>query len=182
MAPDSVSMRFLKRQSCTASNSGWGMASSFLTSIFDTSYILYTSLAGVLQGMEREKMTRFLVWLFLGVALTPAAMAACPYETEEIRITEALTEEDTVHIIMGEELDKFVKNANDLWNIGWQRAQISHIYAIEAEQKAHNEHFQIIHLFFIGSDGCIAYYQTVYKAVLQLALADDPQAIIGHRQ
>jgi hypothetical protein len=126
-------------------------------------------------------MTRFLVWLFLGVAVSTSAIA-CPLETEEVRITEALTPDDKVHIIMGAELDKFVKNANDLWNIGWQRAQISHIYAIEATQKAHNPHFQIIHLFFIGSDGCIAYYQTVYAAVLQLALADDPQAIIGHRQ
>jgi hypothetical protein len=126
-------------------------------------------------------MTRFLVWLFLGVALTPSAMA-CPVETQEVRITEALTPDDTVHIIMDEELDKFIRNANDLWNIGWQREQIARIYAIEAAEKAHNPHFQIIHLFFIGSDGCIAYYQTVYAAVLQLALADDPQAIIGHRQ
>jgi hypothetical protein len=123
-------------------------------------------------------MTRFLVWLFLGVALTPAAMA-CPVETQEVRITEALTEDDVVHIIVDEELDIFVKNANDLYNIGWQRAQISRIYAIEATQKAHNPHFQIIHLFFVGPDGCIAYYQTVYQAVLQLMLDPDAREKLG---
>jgi hypothetical protein len=123
-------------------------------------------------------MTRFLIWLFLGVAVSTSAIA-CPYETEEVRITEALTEDDTVRIIMDEELDTFVKNANDLYNIGWQRAQIARIYAIEAEQKAHNPHFQIIHLFFVGPDGCIAYYQTVYSAVLQLMLDPDAREKLG---
>jgi hypothetical protein len=126
-------------------------------------------------------MTRFLVWLFLGVALSFPALA-CPPETQETRITEALTADDVYIIIEGEDLDLFIKNSNDLYNIGWQRSTISKIYAIESEHKSDNPHFQVVHLFFIDNEGCIAYYQTVYAAVLTLVLADDPQSLLGGRE
>jgi hypothetical protein len=124
-------------------------------------------------------MIRLAVWAILAMAFFVSPALACPSETEEARITEALTTDDTYFVIDGADLDKFVKNANELYNIGWQRATITKIYAIKSEMQADNPHFQIWHLFFVAPDGCIAYYQTVYGAVLALVLADDPQALLG---
>ena len=127
-------------------------------------------------------MTRFVVWAILAMAFFVTPALSCPSETEEARITEALTADDTYFIIEGVELDKFVKNANELYNIGWQRGGILKIYAIQSELVADNPHFQIWHLFFVDPNGCIAYYQTVYGAVLALVLADDPQALLGGKE
>jgi len=115
-------------------------------------------------------MTRFAVLLALLGAFFVTPAIGCPSETQEARITEALTAEDSYYILQGEELDTFITNANDLYNIGWQRNTVSKLYVIESEVKADNPHFQIYHLFFISPDGCIAYYQTVYGAVLQLVM------------
>ena len=123
-------------------------------------------------------MKRFLIAALFG-AFFVTPVLACPYETEEARITEALSDEDFYAVIEGEMLDLFVKNANDLWNIGWKREDILKIYAIDAEIKADNPHFQVVHLFFIGPDGCIVYYQTTYAAVLELVLDPDPAGKLG---
>jgi hypothetical protein len=113
----------------------------------------------------------------LAVAFSLAT--ACAPEAQEARITEALAPTDTYFLVEGDKLDLFIKNANELYNIGWQRAQIAKVYVIEAEQKAEHEHFQIMHVFFVTPDGCIGHYQTVYKAIIDLLLAPDPSKILG---
>ena len=120
-------------------------------------------------------MTRFVVWAILAMAFFVTPALGCPSETEEARITEALTADDSYYILEGAELDTFITNANDLYNIGWQRNTVAKLYVIEAEYKDPSPHFQVYHLFFIGPDGCIVYYQSVYGAVLQLVMSHDPQ-------
>jgi hypothetical protein len=100
----------------------------------------------------------------------------CAPEAQEERITEAIAPTDVVMILEGEKLDLFVKNANELYNIGWQRNQIAKVYIIEAEQKAKHRQFQVEHVFFVTNDGCIGWYQTVYKAIIDLLLLDDPMS------
>jgi hypothetical protein len=99
---------------------------------------------------------------------------ACAPEAQEERITEAIAPTDVVTILEGEKLDLFIKNANELYNIGWQRNQIAKVYIIEAEEKAQHSQFQIEHVFFVTNDHCIGWYQTVYKAITDLLLSDDP--------
>ena len=101
---------------------------------------------------------------------------ACAPEAQEERITEAIAPTDVVMTLEGEKLDLFIKNANELYNIGWQRNQIEKVYVIEAEVKHENKHFQVMHVFFITSDHCIGHYQTVYKAIIDLLLSDDPMS------
>src|SRR4029078_2424456 len=114
------------------------------------------------------------------IASTVAAHAAvCPKETAEARITEIVTPQDKVEILDVDRLDLFLKNANDLYNIGWQAKQIAKVYVIEAEHKADNPHFQVEHLFFIDRDSCIACYQTTYKAVVDLLLSPKPCEVLG---
>lgn len=111
--------------------------------------------------------------------LAVALLLVCAPEAQEERITEAITSNDVVLILEGEKLDLFIKNANSLYNIGWQRNQISKVYVIEAEQKAEHSQFQIEHVFFVTKDHCIGHYQTVYKAIIDLLLLDDPSAALG---
>lgn len=103
---------------------------------------------------------------------------SCPVETSEDRITEILTPDDNYIVIEGEQLDVFIENANKLYNIGWVRAQISKVYAIDAEFK-HEGDFQAVHLFFIGTDGCIRWYQTTYAVVVRQLLDPDPMGKRG---
>jgi hypothetical protein len=100
----------------------------------------------------------------------------CAPEAQEERITEAIAPTDVVMILEGEKLDLFIKNANELYNIGWQRNQIAKVYIIEAEAKASHRQFQIEHVFFVTPDHCIGHYQTVYKAIIDLLLSDDPMS------
>jgi hypothetical protein len=115
----------------------------------------------------------------LKAAIIALVALACAPEAQEARITEAIAPSDVVLIIEGEKLDLFIKNANSLYNIGWQREQIAKVYVIEAEEKAEHKQFQIEHVFFVTADHCIGHYQTVYKAIIDLLLAEDPQSILG---
>lgn len=108
-----------------------------------------------------------------------AKLLACAPEAQEERITEAIAPSDVVQVIEGEKLDLFIRNANNLYNIGWQRGQILKVYVIEAEEKAPHKQFQVMHVFFVTNDHCIGWYQTVYRAIIDLLLADDPVAIIA---
>ncbi len=121
----------------------------------------------------------FIVCSFLLASAFAARAATCSEETSEQRITEIITPADKVDILDGDRLSLFVKNANDLYNIGWVRDEIVKIYAIEAAMKADNPHFQAVHLFFIGRDGCIAYYETIYKALLDVLLSEKPCEALG---
>src|SRR4029078_13711442 len=139
--------------------------------------------------MENEEHSRayfagLLVVVFIVVAVLIASTVAahagvCPKETAEARITEIVTPEDKVEVIDGDRLDLFLKNANELYNIGWQSKQIAKVYVIEAQRKADNPHLQVEHLFFIDRDLCIAYYQTTYKAVVDLLLSPKPCEVLG---
>lgn len=107
-----------------------------------------------------------------------AATEKCAYEAQETRITEAITAEDKYFVIEGKALDLFIKNANDLYNIGWVREQIGKVYVIEAEMKAENPHFQVVHVFIVTTDGCIGHYQQTYAAVIKLLLLEDPMKFL----
>ncbi len=121
----------------------------------------------------------FITIMVLVLSAFAAKAATCSPETAEERITEKIAPEDTVRIIEGDELTLFVTNANDLYNIGWVRKDISRIYVIDAESKSDNPKFQPVHLFFINTDHCIAYYQTAYKAVVELLLSPKPCQVLG---
>ncbi len=136
--------------------------------------------------MENETNKAYLaaacVVVFIAVAvliLSAFAARACSKETSEERITEAITPADKVDVLTGERLTLFLKNANDLYNIGWQGDEIVKVYVIEAEARADNPHFQVVHVFFIGRDGCIAYYQTTFKAVVDMLLSPKPCEVLG---
>jgi hypothetical protein len=111
--------------------------------------------------------------VFKALALA-LAVSFCAPEAQEERITEAIAPSDVVMILEGEKLDLFIKNANELYNIGWQRNQIAKVYIIEAEEKHKHKQFQIEHVFFVTPDHCIGYYQQVYKAIIDLLLLEDP--------
>jgi hypothetical protein len=122
-------------------------------------------------------MRKFLLSLFLPLLFFASPVAAadsCPAETSEQRIKENITPEDKYQIIEGEQLDLFIKNSNQLYNIGWQREQIARVWSIEAVAKHDNPRFQAVHLFFIGTDGCIRFYQGTYKVIVELLLKEDP--------
>ena len=108
-----------------------------------------------------------------------AGAKGCTQETDEQRIIEKIAPNDTVKIIEGADLDLFIANADDLYNIGWVRKEIARIYSIDAEIKSDNPKFQPVHLFFINNDHCIAYYQTAYKAVIELLLSPKPCEVLG---
>jgi hypothetical protein len=121
----------------------------------------------------------------LGAALaliffvTPVNSGVCHKENSLDRLTEAFTPADHYFIIDGQKLDLFIKNANDLYNIGWIRADISKIYVVDAEVKAAHQKFQIEWLFFIDNDNCIQYYQDAYRAIVDLLLAEKPCEVLG---
>lgn len=120
------------------------------------------------------------VFIVTAVSIVSAYSATrCAAETDEARVTEALTPSDKYFILTGADLDRFIINVNDLYNIGWKRADIDKVYAIEAEKKSDNPNFQVEHLFFIGPDHCIHYYQTVYKALLDVLLSPKPCKVLG---
>ena len=127
-------------------------------------------------------MKNLLALIAVAVALTlaPASGKAeeCASEVQEERITEKLTPEDKYFIVEGEQLDLFIENSNKLYNIGWVRGQIAKVWVIQAEDKHANERFQTVHLFFIGTNGCIRFYQTTYSIVVTQLL--DPEG--AHRE
>jgi hypothetical protein len=129
--------------------------------------------------MKKLLLSLFLPLLFFA---SPAAADTCPAETSEQRIKEAITPEDKYQIIEGEALDLFIRNANQLYNIGWQREQIARVWSIEAVAKHDNPRFQAVHLFFIGTDGCIRFYQGTYQVIVNLLLQEDPMKFLEGRE
>lgn len=116
-----------------------------------------------------------LIFVLSACALQPAlAVDSCPPQTSEQRIIEALTPEDKYQVIEGTDLDLFIKNTNELYNIGWVREQIARVWVIEAVAKHKTPDFQAVHLFFIGTDGCIRWYQGTYAVVVRQLLDPDP--------
>lgn len=118
--------------------------------------------------------------IVLALLITPAKADACAYEAQEARITEELTKEPDreYFVIEGELLDLFVKNINDLYNVGLVREQIGKIYIIDQAMHPKNPNFQGVHMFVLDTTGCIGYYQTTYKVVIKLLLSDDPHKLL----
>lgn len=116
----------------------------------------------------------------LSLLITPAYADSCAYEAQEARITEELQKEPDreYFIIESEQLDLFVKNINDLYNVGLVREQIGKIYIIDQSMHPKNPNFQGVHMFVVTPDGCIGYYQTTYKVVIKLLLSDDPHKLL----
>jgi hypothetical protein len=108
-----------------------------------------------------------------------AFASACKPETAEPRIIDLITPQDKFFVLTGAQLDRFILNANDLYNIGWVRKDIAKIYVVDAEYRADNPKFQAEHLFFISPEGCIDFYQTTYRALVDLLLAEKPCEVLG---
>ncbi len=121
----------------------------------------------------------FIACMVLIMSAFAARASTCSHETDEARITELLTPDDKFFVIDGDKLDLFIRNADDLYNIGWVRKEVTKIYAIDSEIKADNPRFQAVHLFFINADHCIAYYQTTYRVVVDLLLSPKPCKVLG---
>lgn len=122
--------------------------------------------------------------IVFALLITPAKADNCAYEANEARITEELIKEPDrpYFIIEGNDLDLFIKNLNDIYNVGLIRGQVGKIYIIDQAMHPSNPNFQGVHMFVVTPDGCIGYYQTTYKVIIRLLLSEDPMAILeGHR-
>jgi len=116
---------------------------------------------------------------FISVYSLAEAAPACAYETEEARITDQLNEDPgRPHFTIEDDaLDRFIKNANELWNIGWQRKDFDKIWIIDQRLAPQNPHFQGVHMFMMKNH-CIVYYQTTFKDIVKLLLLDDPMKVL----
>jgi hypothetical protein len=110
----------------------------------------------------------------------PLLANECAYEAQEARITDqlALEPDRKYFVIEGEDLKRFTKNMNDIYNVGFADSNVDKIYIINQAHQPHNPHFQGVHMF-VMKDHCVNYYTTTYMVIIQAMLKEDARKALG---
>jgi hypothetical protein len=114
------------------------------------------------------------------MTFSPLLANECAYEAKEERITEEIAKEpDRAYFtIEGEDLKRFMKNMNDIYNVGLADSNVDKIFIIDELHKPQNPRFQGVHMF-VMKDHCVNYYTKTYKVIIEAMLQEDARKALG---